>query len=82
MTYVKLNYLNQDVEVGSDKECKILDDHNPQRVTKNIQFDSFERHKIFGAELKVMAKAQLVAYKRQLNRKVDVDDIEQMNENL
>ncbi len=81
-TYVKFEYLGQDVEVGSDKECKILDNHQSKWITQKIDFKCYERRKAYGVDIKVMKKDELVAYKKQLNRKVDIKDINQINENV
>lgn len=78
LTYVKFNYQGQDVEIGSDKECKILDHQTTQWVTKDIRFDDYERHELYGVECKVMTKAQLISYKQLLNREVDIEDIKAM----
>lgn len=82
LTYVKFDYHGQDVEVGSDKECKIYDSQQSKWVVQSIDFDDYQRHKIFGVELKVMSKNNLIAYKKQLSRDVDIDDIAQINENV
>ena len=79
LTYVKFNYLGQDVEVCSDKECKIFDDLRSKWITQKISFDCYEKCEIYGVELTVMKKDQLVAYKKQLNREVDIQDIAQID---
>ncbi len=82
LTYVKFDYHGQDVEVGSDKNCKILDHRSSKWVTKNISFENYERKEIYGVAVRVMAKNDLVAYKKLLNREVDIDDVTQIDANL
>ncbi len=78
LKYVQFNYLGQEVEVGSDKNCKIYDALKSQWSLQKIDFESWERRKIYGVEIKVMNKNDLLAYKIKLNRKVDIEDIVQI----
>ncbi|MDH5727775.1 MAG: nucleotidyltransferase family protein [Gammaproteobacteria bacterium] len=51
LTYVKFNYQSQDIEVGSDKACKIFNHHQSKWLTQIIDFQLSERYNIFGVEL-------------------------------
>lgn len=79
LVYVKFDYHGQDVEVGSAKECKIRKLHSSDWITKKIQFDNYELHELYGVQLRVMAKDELVAYKCILGREVDLEDVAQIN---
>ena len=75
LTYVKFNYQSQDIEVGSDKACKIFNHHQSKWITPVIDFQNYQRHNIFGVELRVMAKNDLLTYKKLLNRTIDIEAI-------
>ena len=82
LEYVQFNYQDQEVEIGSDKECKIYDALNSCWSIQDIDFSRYEYHEIYGVRLRVMNKSDLIAYKRQLNRLVDIEDIKQIECNV
>jgi len=82
LTYVQFNYLGQEVEVGSDKDCKIFDSLQARWSVQHIDFENWERREIYGVELRIMEKNDLVAYKKKLNREVDLEDIAQISDNV
>jgi len=82
LTYVIFTYLGQNVEIGSDKECKILNAQQSKWVTQVIDFTCYERCNVYGVDAKVMKRDELVAYKTQLNREVDIEDINQISGNV
>lgn len=79
LTYVQFDYLGQDVEIASDKECRIFDASQAKWITQEIDFNSHERREVYGVELNVMNKGKLIEYKKQLSRDVDIEDIAQIN---
>ena len=82
LTYAKFTYNGQDIEICSDKECKIMDSRKSKWVDLYVDFQNYERHHIYGVSVKVMNKVEFVKYKRQLSRNVDSEDITQINERV
>ena len=82
LIYARFTYNGQDIEICNDKECKILDSDKSKWVDLRVDFRNYERHCFYGVGVKVMNKAELVEYKRQLSRDVDIEDITQISEHV
>ncbi len=78
LTFVQFVYEGQKIEVGSDRECKILDSRTGEWHKKNIDFDRYNLVSLYGKLVRVMKKDDLIAYKLKLSREVDLDDISQI----
>jgi hypothetical protein len=78
LTYVQFEYQGQKVEVGSDKECKIFDATSGKWHQKQLNFKSYKEFSLYGRQVRVMEKAELIAYKRKLARQVDLEDVSQI----
>ncbi len=79
ITYLKLVYEEQKIEIGDASEPKIRNASNGEWVTKIIDFDSSTTKTVLGCEVQVMPVEQLIAYKRILGRDVDVQDIRDLS---
>lgn len=75
ITYLKLNYEGQKIEIGASAQPKIEDAATGDWVTKRIDLDTSVLKEVFGCKVRVMPVAQLIAYKRVLGREVDLTDI-------
>lgn len=78
LTYVQFNYIDQIVEIGSDKECKVYDSISKSWYQKNLDFKKYQLVSLYGRQLRVMEKDELITYKRKLARKVDLEDVNQI----
>ena len=76
--YMKLVHGGQKIEIGDSAEPKIRDAASGQWVRQHIDFAASEPRNVLGCTVDVMPAAQLIAYKRLLDRDVDRQDIRQM----
>ena len=79
LTYVQFEFGSQKVEIGSDKECKIFDSCSGEWHQKSINFERYIVISLYGKPIRVMAKDDLIAYKKKLSREVDLEDIRQIS---
>lgn len=75
ITYLKMNYEGQKIEIGDSDHAMIFDTHQKQWVSQGIDYTRSQRRMVLGREVNVMPREQLIAYKTLLNREVDVQDI-------
>ncbi len=78
--YVQFIYSGQKIEVGSSKDIQIFDVKNKIWHKESLDFSAYERIVISGQIIRVMDKQSLIAYKKKLNRDVDIIDIEQIED--
>ena len=78
LTYVKINYNGQKIEIGDCENVKIRDCKTGIWVNQNIDFASSVSRTILGCQIHVMPVCQLIAYKRLLGREVDEQDIREL----
>ena len=76
---MQFEYQGQKVEVGSDKECKIFDAMSGKWHRKILNFERYKTLSLYGRQVKVMEKDELIAYKRKLGRQVDLEDVSQIS---
>ncbi|MEM1077729.1 MAG: MazG-related protein [Pseudomonadota bacterium] len=75
LTYLKLLYHGQKIEIGAAEHICIQNKATGAWVPQRIDFETSETRSVLGAAIEVMPKAQLIAYKRLLAREVDLIDI-------
>ncbi len=75
ITYLKIDYEGQKIEIGDSDNAKIFDAHKKQWVSQGIDYSASQRKMVLGCEVNVMPLKQLIAYKSLLNREVDIEDI-------
>jgi hypothetical protein len=75
LTYVQFKYEGVKVEVGNADGAQIFDVQNRTWVALNIDFSRYETVHLFGLELPLMLKEDLVWYKALLSRPVDIEDV-------
>ncbi len=78
VTYLKVEYDDQKIEIGDSRDAKIFDRRSNQWVSQGIDYSLSERKEIYGRLANVMPKEQLIAYKLILGREVDMQDVQQM----
>jgi len=78
LTYLKIAFRCQRVEIGGSANLRIRDCKTGEWVDQTIDFGSSVSLPVFGREIKVMPRDQLIAYKRTVGRDVDLQDIEQL----
>ena len=77
--YVQFTVGGQKIEIGNSDGAEIFDSTKNQWVSINIDFESYSIVSVFGKEARIMKKAELIEYKRKLARKVDIVDVDQIN---
>ncbi|AUG54177.1 hypothetical protein [Thalassospira marina] len=75
LTYVQFVYDGIKIEIGSDDRPLIQNGASGEWCALEIDYASAEQRNIAGLTIPVMARGQLVAYKRILQRNVDLIDI-------
>jgi predicted nucleotidyltransferase len=78
ITYLKINYEGQKIEVGDSNNAKIFDSRINNWIPQNINYNTSVKKNVFGCEVNVINLAQLIEYKSALNRDVDIQDIEEL----
>ncbi len=76
--YMELEKDGITIEIGGDKGCKFLDSKTGQWQTLGDELSKSTIKKIFGLELPIISKKELVEYKRKLMRDVDKIDLKNL----
>jgi len=75
LTYLKLDYCEQPIEIGDSGSLKIQDGRTGQWVAQHIDYRSSVPRSVLGRTVDVIPAAQLIAYKTLLDRDVDRQDV-------
>ena len=78
ITYLKINYEGQKIEIGDSDTAKIFDALTQSWISQDTDYGLSERKIVFGCDVNVMPLQQLLSYKKALNREVDLVDIKQI----
>lgn len=78
LSYLQLIYQEQKIEIGLSPQTKIYDDKNNEWVDLNIDYSTSIMKPYQDLTVAVMPVSQLIAYKRILNRAVDLIDISEL----
>lgn len=73
---IRLNYHGQEIDISGAYNAKIYDKVEKSWKAIITDFSKVEYKMIYGLDLPVIGKAELIAYKRILARPVDLMDIE------
>ncbi len=76
--YVQFKYADTKIEVGSAQDVEIFDSSIRQWVDLRIDFSKAEYRSVYGIDVSLMAKEDLIRYKKVLARPVDLYDVEAM----
>lgn len=79
LEYAQFIYQGTKIEIGSDKNVRIFDHSNDEWTALIIDFDNAVKGQLFGIDILVMPKADLVSYKTMLDRDVDRQDVSALN---
>lgn len=75
---LSLRYKDQDIDLGGAYHTSIYDQKNKTWIKLVTDFSAIEYKEIMGVKLPVIAREELIAYKKILARPVDLLDIQQM----
>ena len=78
LVYLQFSFGDQLVEVGSDRNCGIREASSGEWHSKVLNFTRYQTLPVYGRRVRIMDKADLIAYKRILGREVDREDIRQL----
>lgn len=74
--YVQFTHGETKIEIGSSKGVEIFDASSNEWVELEVDFSKIEYRSVYGMDIPLMAKEDLINYKRVLARPVDLHDIE------
>ena len=75
LTYLKINYFGQKIEIGDSADLKIQNGKTGEWIEQTIDYEASVSRSVLGCEIDVMPIDQLIAYKAILGRGVDQQDI-------
>ena len=75
ITFVKLSYGDQPIEFGDSTDSFFFDPAAGEWIRQTIDFTASEWREVLGVRVPVMPRAELVDYKRRLDRAVDRQDL-------
>lgn len=78
LTFSRVEYAGQAIELGIAEGAKFKDHSRGTWEDAAIDFDAGVRKELFGVELQVMPRSQLISYKEKLGREVDRQDLNEM----
>ena len=78
LTYLKLSYRGQKVEIGDSAGLRLWDLHSSVWIEQIIDYRPSVSRVVFGCTIDVMPLDQLVSYKTLLGRNVDQMDIREL----
>lgn len=78
ITFMKLSYAGQQVELAGAEDVRIFDPRAGCWVEARVDLSASEEREVLGEVVPVMPLRQLEAYKRQLDRDVDRQDLMEM----
>jgi len=76
ITFMKLEYAGQSIELGAAEDVRIRDEATGRWAPEPVDLGAAELKEIFGLRVPVITRERLLAYKRRLQRPVDLADIE------
>ncbi len=79
LVYAQFIFAGTKIEVGNASNARIYDASSSCWHTLNIDFQNTVRGELLGTEVSVMPMADLIHYKRLLNRAVDQQDVLMLN---
>jgi hypothetical protein len=79
LTFLKANFGGQKVELGdSSTHPRYFNVEAGHWEAQRVAYESSVTIRVFGVEVEVMPKDELIRYKRRLGREVDLNDVEQL----
>lgn len=81
LEFFKIKYAGTRIDIGSPEKTKIFDNKKKRWFKERIDFSKSILKEVYGIDVPIMPKKQLIQRKRRLGRKVDLIDLEQMRSN-
>ena len=78
ITFVKLSYAGQPIEFGDSTDAYFFDRSTGAWMRQEIGFDRSIWCEVLGVRVPVIPRAELIAYKRRLDRDVDRLDLDEI----
>lgn len=78
ITFMKLEYAGQPIELGAAENVRIFSHQEGKWLPERVDLRAVDVKEVFGLSVPVMTKEKLVAYKRRLQRPVDLADIQEL----
>jgi hypothetical protein len=78
LTFAKVEKHGVQIEIAEAEGARYFSPGSGEWLDQNIEFHASEKRVVLGVEVQVMPRAQLIAYKRALNRSVDRLDLEEI----
>lgn len=75
ITFMKLLYKEQKIEIGDIHNCLIYDKKRKNWVKQTIDLQKYTEKNINNISIRIMNKEQLIEYKTILGREVDIQDV-------
>lgn len=82
ITFVKLSYAGQPIEFGDSTDAYFFDRSTGTWIRHEIDFERSIWCEVLGVRVPVIPRAELIAYKRQLDRDVDRLDLDEIGERV
>ncbi|NNG17676.1 MAG: hypothetical protein HKM89_14460 [Gemmatimonadales bacterium] len=78
ITFMKLEYAGQPIEVGAADHVRIFSRPEGKWVPERVDLEDADVKEVFGLPVPVMTRERLLAYKQRLQRPVDLADIREL----
>ena len=78
LVFMKIEYQGHEIELAGAEGARFFNRRAGQWQDANINFDESVGCSMFGVSVPVMPLAQLIAYRRGLNRAVDQEDVAEL----
>jgi hypothetical protein len=78
LVFMRLEFLGQPIEIGVSDDAMYRGGREDRWHDAAVDYNASERLAVFGVEVPVMPRAQLLAYKLRLDRPVDRADVREL----
>jgi predicted nucleotidyltransferase len=79
-TGMTLEYKGQEIDLVGAQAKRYLDEKTQTWIVSENDFSTSEFREIYGITVPLMAKEQLIAYKKKLGREVDIADVKALEQ--
>lgn len=79
--FMELKYKGITIEIGGDKGCKMLNSKTGKWQKRKDGLSKHVTKKVFGLSLPIIPKKELIEYKKELMRDVDMIDLKNLGVN-
>ena len=78
---LELKYKGQEIGLAGTTTGKIFDKKKGRWTKFKADFSKINKKKVYGKEVKVIGKKDLIAYKSKIQRRVDKQDVKELTKN-